>query len=168
MGECMVCSWLHAHDGQMPAELIERRRADWTPEVSAGAWRRLVGEIARTSGHPASVLVAVEGGGRVIGIGMATLGRGAATVDALYVAPDVQGQGVGSALLGELASVAFRDGAVAVEVVVLAANASARTFYERSGGEVCDTGEFDEEGTLLPTVTYRWPIGRLVDTGVDP
>lgn len=69
----------------------------------------------------------------------------------LYVAPDRQGRGVGSALLDRVREArpggfrlwAFRD------------NTRARCFYEARGCHVIDTSEGDnEEG--LPDVLYEW------------
>ena len=44
MGRVMVEAWLSAHRGQMPDTLWHKRVEEWTPEVSAAAWARLLAE----------------------------------------------------------------------------------------------------------------------------
>jgi ribosomal protein S18 acetylase RimI-like enzyme len=160
MGECMVRSWIDAHAGQIPDELLERRRRDWKAADSAAGWRRTLTEIDQMPGHPSSVRVA-ELAGEIVGIGMVSLHDHAADIDALYVVPDRRSRGVGRALVGALAEVAARDDAHVVDVTVLGANAPARGFYEHLGAVPVADGVFDEDGTLLPTVTYRWTSRSL-------
>ena len=90
-------------------------------------------------------------------------------MNALYVHPDQQARGVGRAILDRLAHIAATDGATDVDVTVLARNAPARRFYEHLGAELLGSGTFDEEGTVLDTVVYRWSVASLVgDVWVGP
>ena len=112
MGRVMVESWLTAHRGQMPDAAWEKRRDEWTPEVSARAWERSLRE--RDAGDAAGdvVLVAVDDDGTLAGL---VLGLGAeddpsgrtAEIAAIYVGADRRGRGIGRLLLqaaaGELA-----------------------------------------------------------------
>src|SRR3954451_19523173 len=40
MGRMMVTTWLAAHRAHIPRSAWERRREQWTPEVSAAGWAR--------------------------------------------------------------------------------------------------------------------------------
>ena len=68
---------------------------------------------------------------------------------ALHVAPDLKGQGIGSAMMGE----AERRGARRLEV--WAFNAPAIRFYERRGWQRTSTYEDAEMGVSMPTHEYR-------------
>jgi hypothetical protein len=46
MGRVMVAAWLSAHRGQLPGEAWQKRVEEWTPDVSAQAWARLLTEQA--------------------------------------------------------------------------------------------------------------------------
>lgn len=77
-------------------------------------------------------------------------------LDQLYIAPDHQGQGVGTALLGE----AKRLRPVGFSLWVFARNTRARAFYERRGFVAVETtdGAANEENE--PDVRYAWrPAG---------
>ncbi len=165
MGECMVATWLDAHRGHIPADRWDARRREWTPDVSAAGWGRTLDEIASGRRRPGTLLVA-DDGGDIVGIGLISVGS-VSEVDALYVAPDRHGEGIGSALIGALAAAASQH-CTTVELSVLAANGPARRFYERIGGELVESSTFDEDGTALPTVVYRWSIGDLVGLGPGP
>jgi hypothetical protein len=55
MGRVMVTAWLSAHRGQLPDEAWQKRVEEWTPDVSAQAWARLLTEQA--DGDPARVVL---------------------------------------------------------------------------------------------------------------
>jgi ribosomal protein S18 acetylase RimI-like enzyme len=174
MGRVMVDSWLTAHRGQMPDAAWEKRRDEWTPEVSATAWQRSLRERDAAQGGGDVVLVAVDDDDTLAGLvlGLAaeddTSGR-TAEIAAIYVGPDRRGQGVGRLLLqaaaGELADRGFST----LHIAVLTANLLARGFYDSQGGR--DIGErgFDEEGHQLPERVYEWPdISVLTDRPAGP
>ncbi len=164
LGAFLVPTWLDAHHGQVPEEVWRRRRAEWTPEVSSAAWRRTLGEIEATSGHPSSVLLAEDASGRVVGLGMVTVvGDGSAAVDALYVDADRHGTGLGRSLLAAIAAIAAADGAGSVDIRVLAANRPARDFYEHLGGRVAGEAVVDDDGVELAAVHYRWDLDQLAE-----
>jgi ribosomal protein S18 acetylase RimI-like enzyme len=73
-------------------------------------------------------------------------------LDSLYVAPDAQGQGIGTRLL-ELAEQRRPAG---LRLWVFASNAPARAFYERHGFVVIggSDGEANEEGA--PDLLLGW------------
>ena len=49
MGRVMVEAWLTGHHGQMPEAAWQKRRDEWTPEISAAAWER---NLPRTRRDP--------------------------------------------------------------------------------------------------------------------
>jgi ribosomal protein S18 acetylase RimI-like enzyme len=83
---------------------------------------------------------------------------GEGEVDALYVAPEHQGRGVGRRLLSASFERFRAAGAENARVVVLAANAPARQFYELMGGSEAGSVELDEDHELLPATAYLWPL----------
>lgn len=74
-------------------------------------------------------------------------------LEALYVAPERQRHGVGSALL-ELAKARFADG---FGLWVFAANAAARGFYHRHGLIELDHTDGSENDDGQPAVRMYWP-----------
>jgi hypothetical protein len=55
----------------------------------------------------------------------------------------------------------------ALQIGCLAANASARCFYEALGGRVVGEWLFDEDGVMLPEVVYGWTDITSVINGVS-
>ncbi len=162
MGRVMVEAWLSAHRGQVPDAAWQKRVDEWTPEVSARAWARLLTERADDS-TARDVLLVTEGSAGVpdaLVWGTAAdddASGSIAEIGALYVLPDRRGQGVGGQLLraaaGELATLGYS----ALHIGVLTANRPARGFYEAMGGHEIGQRTFDEEGYLLPVTIYAWP-----------
>lgn len=165
LGRVTVTSWLSAHEGQMPDEAWRRRVSDWTPEVSAKGWGRVlldqaVGDTLR------DVLLVADDEGQLVGL---VYGRPAddhdpavtAEVSALYVDPTCRGQGIGAALLRTAALELSRLGFTTIRLEVLSANLPARAFYEHLGGREIGEGTFDEDGHLLPVTIYEWSADSL-------
>jgi ribosomal protein S18 acetylase RimI-like enzyme len=171
MGRVMVESFLSAHRGHMPDGAFEKRVAEWTPEVSAAAWARVLAELADADPHRDVVLVAEEHGG-LLGLvsGGAAERAGSGTtceIGALYVHPQRRGQGIGRALLraaaGHLADLGYTE----LHIGVLSANTPARAFYEAMGGLEIGQGTDDEEGYLLPLTIYGWADVTDLDPADD-
>ena len=79
--------------------------------------------------------VVAEAAGAVVGYaGLLAVGP-TADVQTVAVAPDAQGRGVGTALLGDLLATAARRGCTEVLLEVRAGNDAARRLYERAGFE---------------------------------
>jgi GNAT superfamily N-acetyltransferase len=164
MGRVMVEAWLSAHRGQIPNTLWQKRVEEWTPEVSAAAWARLLTEQAQGEAARVVVLVADEAEQPTDLLALAmgdqdeddTSGS-TAQVGALYVRSDRRGEGIGRALLGEVARELAGLGFSALHISVLTANRPARGFYEAMGGHEIEQRTFDEEGFLLPETVYAWP-----------
>jgi ribosomal protein S18 acetylase RimI-like enzyme len=158
LAACLVPSWLEAHRDQIPAHLWERRRRGWTVRDSAAAWKRTLIEISSESSPRSHVFVATEAGA-VLGLVMGTVGgEGRGEVNALYVVPERQRHGIGRQLLSASLETLGGAGASSVEVVVLAANAPARRFYEALGARDLGPTEVDEDGEPLPGTIYEWPL----------
>lgn len=70
----------------------------------------------------------------------------------LYVLPDFQGRGAGSALLAQAMA-----GQADVQLWTFQANAEARRFYEGRGFEAVETTDGQGNEQREPDVRYRWP-----------
>jgi GNAT superfamily N-acetyltransferase len=66
-----------------------------------------------------------------------------ALLDELYVAPELRGHGIGSALLGAAEALSLRRGAEALEINVDGEDIDARRFYERHGYRNSNPGQDD-------------------------
>ena len=80
-----------------------------------------------------------------------------AQIDALYVLPERQGQGIGRRPLQAAATELAALGPSTLHIGVLTANLPARRFYEAIGGHEIGQRVFDEEGDLQPETVYAWP-----------
>lgn len=97
---------------------------------------------------PSQVVTVAEEDGRVVALSATREGW----LEQLYVAPDAQGRGLGSALL----DAARRASPAGLRLHVVARNTRARAFYERAGFVLVGTsdGSSTEEGE--PDATYAW------------
>lgn len=162
MGRVMVEAYLSAHRGHMPDTAWQKRVDEWTPDVSARAWARLLTEQAEGDSARVVLLVAEDDTGDPVGLVLGTEAEddtsgATAQIDSLYVLPDRQGQGIGRLLLQEAARDLAMLGFTTLHIGVLAANLPARGFYAAMGGQEIGQRTFDEEGELLPESVYAWP-----------
>lgn len=108
------------------------------PEVLAGRLRRL---LAGTD------VIIILAGDPAVGVALATLRPNVwydgpvAFIDELYVAPEVRGLGIGSALLASVESITRERGSRLIEIAVDGADIDARRFYERQGYTHTTTGQ---------------------------
>ena len=156
----MVPSWLAAHRDHVPADAFQKRVEEWTPDVSAAAWARLL-DAQDDAGVPDDVLLLAEDeSGVVVGLVLGTPVQndpgGTAEIAAIYVVPNLHRTGTGTALLRACADQLSQRGFSRLRVSVLTANSPARAFYEALGAHEVDHGTFDEEGHLLPLTVYEW------------
>ena len=90
-----------------------------------------------------------------------TLEKYDAELFAIYLLAEVQGEGIGTALLMELAKRLDEGSFQSMAVWVLEANAS-RGFYEKSGAIRITAKEIEIGGALLPVAAYAWPSLRAI------
>jgi len=162
LGRVMVASWLAAHRGQMPDAAWQKRVDEWTPDVSAQGWVRVLTEQAESAGSRDVVLVAEDDSRAVSAVVYGTAEGDdpsglTAEITALYVAPGLRRRGLGAALLKAAAADLANHGFSSFRLEVLTANHPARRFYEAMGGQEIGRGTFDEEGYPLPVTVYAWP-----------
>jgi ribosomal protein S18 acetylase RimI-like enzyme len=172
MGQVMVSTYLTAHRGQMPDEVWTKRAEEWTPEVSAQAWARALGEIASGDRSQECIYVAVDEGGAVVGLAMGGPANAeelpqTGAVYALYVSTRHQGKGLGRRLVQAVAADLAQKGMAALQIGCLAANAPARAFYEAIGGRVVNERLFDEDGVMLPEAVYEWVDIQALAAGAE-
>lgn len=128
-----IASWRAAYRGIVPDAVLD----GFDPVIEVETWR---GRLAAASDVRLAVATIVDppAGSRLVGFVATGPGRhageaGLGEVWAIYVDPDAQGRGVGSALMesavGDLASRGFGEAIL----WVFEANSSARAFYERLG-----------------------------------
>ena len=163
MGRVMVASWLAGHRGQVSDRAWQRRRDDWTPEVSARAWQRaLLQRDALGDRSPDCYLLAEDDRGSMLAVAFGSVDRADpravfGEVQALYVDPTQHRRGVGRCLLQQLAGCLADRGATSIEIGVLTANHDARRFYEALGGQFAGERLIEEDGEELPQSIYVWP-----------
>ena len=162
LGHLMVDSWLSAHRGQVPDAAWQKRAAEWTPDVSARGWSRVLAAQAAGPAREDVLLVAEDDRGVIVGLVHGVVaddvpGGTTGNIAALYVAPDRHGEGIGASLLCDAAGELGDLGVVTLRLSVLTANLPARRFYESMGGLEVGHGTTEEEGHLLPTTEYEWP-----------
>lgn len=125
-------------------------------------------EIAEAEEPQEYVCVAEETAGGIVGIAMGGPPKDWPFDDAnrairptgecysLYVAKNRQRNGIGRALVTDLAGFLVSRGRGRLAIGVLTVNTPARTFYERIGGTLLGERTFDDSGVLLDEVVYVW------------
>jgi ribosomal protein S18 acetylase RimI-like enzyme len=158
LGDIFVEAWRREHAGLLPQEVLSARSA----AQSAANWSRSLAEIANGERKDQFVLLALRGsrpvGLIVVGEQAAERSDGEGEVVLIQVADAHRGSGVGATLMRAAARRLIERGVGAMIVCVLEANASARRFYERMGGQLlAETREVEESGAWFPARLYRWP-----------
>lgn len=121
--ELLLTTWSASFDDILGREVVKTITREWH-SLSA-----LKANLKRPYSE---FLVAVDSKGRIIGMAYAhQLDRETASLNQLYVLPEEQIKGVGSALLDEVET-AF-PGVLAIKLEVLEVNSQARRFYEQKG-----------------------------------
>jgi ribosomal protein S18 acetylase RimI-like enzyme len=159
MAHVIVDAFMQANQGIMPEEALEKRRKEWTYEVSARAWEETLREINDGKAPQCCSYVAENVAGEVVGLAYGSpsaAGEGIGEVGMLYVRADHQGQGIGRALVQTVAAYLAQEGMPTLYIAALAASERARHFYESLGGQLVGTREDFENGVLIPLVVYGW------------
>lgn len=168
LAQVLVHTFLVAHHGQVPEELWQWRKREWTPQFVAGVWERTLREIADATRPREGAFVAEAetrgeaAPGEIVGIARGepaamNSGRVIGEITALYVHPDYQGSGVGRGLLQAVAAHLSARGMTQLQIGTLITNAPARRFYERMGGKVISERDIEDAGHPLREVLYGWP-----------
>lgn len=149
--------WRAAYAGIVPARLLDG--------MDAQAFSARLAPRLHTAGH--GVLVADAGEGAVEGFVIAGPSTdddaaGAGEVQALYLAPDARGRGLGARLL-EAACGALGDRGFGLVILwVLTDNGPARRFYERHGFSPDGNARMlDFDGTPTEEIRYQRPAQRV-------
>jgi ribosomal protein S18 acetylase RimI-like enzyme len=167
MARVIVDTFLSTHRGQVPDEVLAKRRQEWTYEVSERAWARALRGIAEGNSPGECAYVAEDETGGVIGLATGGPADGevlenAGAIYALFVREGHQRRGLGRRLVQTVATQLVLAGRTSLVVGCLAANAPARRFYEALGARVVGEYEIDEYGIVLPGVTYGWADARAL------
>ncbi|HEX5453134.1 MAG TPA: GNAT family N-acetyltransferase [Stellaceae bacterium] len=127
--------------------------------VGLSAARREIGWATVIEREPRDVQVAVDGDGTIQGFGSCGRCRGggefAGEVYTLYVAPDLQNQGIGRLLLRALFRRLVEQGCGSAIIWVLRDNPG-RFFYRRLGGSEVRRRVFNVGGTEIEAAGYAW------------
>jgi GNAT superfamily N-acetyltransferase len=146
-----VAGWRWAYAGLLGDDVlaaldVEARRAMWERAATAG---RTVLLVAERDG----LLVGFVAGGRSRD---ADADEGTGEVAAFYIRHDVQGTGVGAALMNAALAALTERGCTEATLWVLERNALGRSFYERGGWRPDGTVREEREGGGDPVVELRY------------
>ena len=152
-----VASWQETYTAILPDEIT----AGLSVERQAAMWSKILGDPGAFG--CASVVLA-SAGDDIVGFGSCGEQRDQALADAgfggefsaIYVLRSHQSRGIGRAIMTRMRTALFRVGHTAASLWVLRDNASARTFYERLGGEIIGEKAREESGAALVEVAYGW------------
>ena len=147
-----VQSWKETYRGLMPDDFLESMTSEPRRERRRSLWTQTLEE------GQDSVLVAVEDG-EVVGFasgGLTDFAGYDAELFTLYLRRSAQGQGIGRALMRELARDLVARGHQSMLLWVLDVNPT-RAFYEYLGGTVITEKTEVVPGGALREVAYGWP-----------
>ena len=145
-------TWRAAYRGLLPDALLDRLGYDGTERRNAMA-RMGAERFALVAEHDAAVVGFCYGGPSRV-----AADSHPGEIYAIYVLPEHQGHGHGSALMREAAAQCLARGWRGATVWVLRENAPSRRFYERMGGRYLEgrdeTRELD--GVAITESGYAW------------
>ncbi len=152
IGRVHAQSWQETYPGIVPDDVLARVSA----ARNAERWAGRLGDPAYGGG----VFVATDDAGGVVGFAQGGPERDGipgytGELYALYLLRSAKGRGMGRALVRAVAGWLAPQGRIAMVVWTLAANTSARRFYERLGGQYLVTKQI-EIGKTLDEVAYGW------------
>lgn len=157
--------FVNQDQGLMSEEALQKRREEWTYEVSTRNWEDGLREIAEGAKPRSCIYVAVDnldGVDEVVGLADGCPSKSAENIgeigeiDVLYVRTSHQGQGIGRSLVQAVATHLAQIGMTGLHIAALEASAPARRFYEALGGRVIGTREGYDDGVMYPLVVYGW------------
>ncbi|MGY0057325.1 N-acetyltransferase family protein [Streptomyces sp. LZ34] len=155
-----VRGWQAAYRGLVPQTHLDGMSVEKDAERRREFFSRGVGDVVN--------LVAESAAGEVVGWACfgpyrdRDLPSGDAELYAIYVRPELVGDGIGHALMAESVSRAAERGFPLLRLWVLEGNAHARRFYERAGFAP-DGGQEDYEvdGVPVPELRYARALAPI-------
>jgi ribosomal protein S18 acetylase RimI-like enzyme len=158
----IVDTFLSSNRGIMSEAALQKRKEEWTYEVSAHNWRTMMREMAEGVSAFSCLYVAETDAGEVVGLSLGCPSknegdpRDMGEVDILYVSESHQRHGFGRALVQATAAHLARLGMTRLRICTPVANAQGRSFYEKLGGQVIGIQNDIDEGEVIPLVIYFW------------
>jgi GNAT superfamily N-acetyltransferase len=144
-----VQSWLTTYEGIVPQEyLASLNEAERVPIWQDWLTRDISVFIAEIEGQ----VVGFAGGGAV----REPLHAYDSELYTLYLLKEVQGQGIGKALLGAVTEALVQKGHRSMLVWVLEQNPAVR-FYEKAGAQYLMSKQIEIGGVQLPEFALGWP-----------
>ncbi len=158
ISKVQVDAWRDAYVGLLPDQAL----IDMNPTKAAPRWMRIIVQM----GDPRQFCVAVYEG-KIVGFCHGGAQRraldpmrrrrpGVAEIYTLYVDPNFQGCGIGSALMMRVSGHLRDAGYTALTLSMLSGNRIARRFYQHLGGELGEETPSVVMGTPASEVLYRW------------
>jgi GNAT superfamily N-acetyltransferase len=154
LAELQRQAWRETYSGMLPQDILDAM----TPARLIRAWRRT---LAEQEGDKDRIILIAEVEEEPVGYLCGGKARALnapweAEVEQLYVIRIAQGEGVGSALMGEAARWFLTRALFSLGLWVVRANSKARRFYEAIGGDEVATARERMQGFLIPVAGYAW------------
>lgn len=140
-----VASWQVAYRGVFPDRFLDED----LPQELAAYW-------ATPRPGNAFRLIAEADDGTALGFAGVTEHEGP-YIEALHVAPQAKGRGIGRQLMTAVADALWQRGETWMHLTVVTTNTAALGFYRRQGGAVSEPFADDLFGHALTSVDVRWP-----------
>lgn len=153
-----VASWRGAYTGIIEDEILD---TILTVDRRTEQWERNIDEVEQGLCQ----LIVAEWDGQIVGFCIFGKERGLAPeydgeLYAIYLSPDTQGRGIGTALLKQTIQDLRESGFVSMMLWVLTENHPARRFYEAKGGVLLHERSFNIRYQTLDEVGYGWQIAN--------
>jgi ribosomal protein S18 acetylase RimI-like enzyme len=165
IGEINVVAWRATYTGIVPQAILD----GMTVEARTGWWRKRIEDPGERRVEVVEIDGTVEG---YVLYGPARdhdLPDLAGEVYAIYVHPDAQRRGLGSALLATARATLDEDGYEPLVLWVITKNGAARSFYESLGWQADGSAQpIDFDGTQVEEIRYRLPEASEPDELADP
>jgi ribosomal protein S18 acetylase RimI-like enzyme len=166
----LVDTFMASNREVLSEEAWQRRKREWTYEVSARNWETVLTELADGSDPLSCLYVAEDEHGEIVGMCYGCPAQESkppidtGEIDVLYVLESHQHQGIGRALTKVTAAHLARLGMTKLHICTPVANAPGRVFYERIGGVEVGGRDDYSDGERIPLVIYEWAdIQQLVN-----
>ena len=146
--ELLRSAWEHDYQDVLSAHHIQLFLRSW----SAEQWK------AKISDPHSIVLVAYNNSSDLIGFTSGEISKSArsAVLSALYIAPGLQGKGLGFQLFREISRIFLEREITSLSLRTFAARIKTRDFYMKVGGRESESAPYILEGCNIPGVSYQW------------